>query len=262
MKVENKNKYVIYTALFGDYDDLIDPVGVDYKCDFICFTDQKNIISKKWKVIYVDTQQNSVLKNREYKFLPHKFLNTYQVSMYIDANIKILNDPYYFIERYSDSYGICVPKHFERECIYDEITQCVNLNKISKEEGNVIFDILKADNYPSKNGLGENNIIIRRHMEPEIVLLMESWWETFRKGAKRDQLTLLYLAWKNNIPVYLMDETSRNKNKYFRYNLHKGDKKLPFLKRTFLYVKANRFRSSFFDSICNIHELITKVTSR
>ncbi len=27
------NKYVVYTALFGDYDDLIEPKNIDYKCD-------------------------------------------------------------------------------------------------------------------------------------------------------------------------------------------------------------------------------------
>ncbi|HBH9578999.1 TPA: hypothetical protein KYD21_004901, partial [Escherichia coli] len=36
-----KNNIVVYTALFGDYDELIEiPEGM-HKCDFICFTDQQ-----------------------------------------------------------------------------------------------------------------------------------------------------------------------------------------------------------------------------
>ncbi|MFS7484189.1 hypothetical protein ACJ8B3_01955 [Klebsiella pneumoniae] len=79
------NKYVVYTALFGDYDDLIEPKNIDYKCDFICFTNQENITSDKWKIIYVKDVNDTVLKNREYKFLPHLFFsrNMMQVYMWI-----------------------------------------------------------------------------------------------------------------------------------------------------------------------------------
>ena len=36
-----KNKLVIYTALFGDYDDLKDPYEPFDGCEFICFADDK-----------------------------------------------------------------------------------------------------------------------------------------------------------------------------------------------------------------------------
>lgn len=42
---EMKNKFVVYTALFGNYDDLIDPKENYEGCDFICFTDQKHLTS-------------------------------------------------------------------------------------------------------------------------------------------------------------------------------------------------------------------------
>jgi len=40
-----KNKLVVYTALFGDYDNLIEPKEKFEGCDFICFTDQKHLTS-------------------------------------------------------------------------------------------------------------------------------------------------------------------------------------------------------------------------
>ncbi|MGR4118261.1 hypothetical protein K8Q22_07980 [Klebsiella pneumoniae] len=46
-----KNNIVVYTALFGDYDELIEiPEGM-HKCDFICFTDQKLKIKKVGKLL-------------------------------------------------------------------------------------------------------------------------------------------------------------------------------------------------------------------
>lgn len=57
------NKYVVYIVLFGDYDDFIEFKNIDYKCDFICFINQENIILDKWKIIYVKDVNDIVLKN-------------------------------------------------------------------------------------------------------------------------------------------------------------------------------------------------------
>jgi len=76
-----KKKFVIYTALFGDYDELSDPIEGFYDCDFICFTDQKNINSKVWKTIYIpETDMSPKMMNRKYKMLPHIFLVEYEES--------------------------------------------------------------------------------------------------------------------------------------------------------------------------------------
>ncbi len=78
------NKYVVYTALFGDYDDFIEPKNIDYKCDFICFTNQENITSDKWKIIYVKDVNDTVLKIENISFC-HIFFsrNMMQVYMWI-----------------------------------------------------------------------------------------------------------------------------------------------------------------------------------
>ncbi|EPL3715072.1 glycosyltransferase domain-containing protein, partial [Klebsiella pneumoniae] len=240
------NKYVVYTALFGDYDDLIEPKNIDYKCDFICFTNQENITSDKWKIIYVKDVNDTVLKNREYKFLPHLFLSQYDASVYVDSNIKIIQDPVTLIEKYIEISPVSVPKHFSRNCIYKEVEQCVLEKKITEENGRDMLNLLSAHSFPKEYGLGENNIIIRKHNHKDVIRLMNYWWEYFNQGAKRDQLTLFFLSWKHGVPIQLMDETSRNKNNYFRYHLHKNEKKLPLMKRSYLFMKANRQRVYFY----------------
>jgi len=77
-----KNKLVVYTALFGDYDDLIEPKEKFEGCDFICFTDQKHLTSDIWEIRLVeecDLPPN--MMNRKYKILP-LFL-TWQFSWFI-----------------------------------------------------------------------------------------------------------------------------------------------------------------------------------
>jgi len=88
------NKKVVYTDLFGNYDELQEPNMIWKDWDFLCFTDDKNLKSNIWNIIYVESELSSNLENRKYKILPHRFLDQYEVSLYIDSNIKILKDPF------------------------------------------------------------------------------------------------------------------------------------------------------------------------
>lgn len=241
-KLESKNEVVVYTALFGSYDKLLEPTIKSSKCKFICFTDDKNLKSNFWEIRLVDGIVDPIAANRKMKFLPHQFLSDFKYSLYIDSNIKIIHDPYDLIINYVQSFKINIPRHFERQCIYDELNECYNLNKINKTELNNLNQLFISEGYPRNNGLGENNIIIREHNDPVVINLMQEWWFFFSNGPKRDQLSLMFLAWKLDIPINLMRETSRNRNKYFRYHLHLNEEKLPFIKRKYLYVRANRDR--------------------
>lgn len=238
---ENDN-VVIYTALFGAYDKLVEPAYKFSNCDFICYTDDKTLKSDIWDIRLVENITDPVQANREIKFLPHKFFEDYKYSIYIDSNIRVINNPIELLIKYLSEEKICIPKHFERACIYDELNECIALNKITRKGYDYLYDLLKSDGYPRTYGLGENNIIMRKHTDPDVIFLMEKWWDFFINGPKRDQLSLLYLSWKFKIPVKLMYETSRNKNKYFRYELHLNESKLPLLRRTYLYMRANRDR--------------------
>jgi hypothetical protein len=84
-------KIVIYTAVFGNnnYDALSSNLP---GFDFICFTDKKKE-SSTWKIKLVKADLSPEVLNRKYKILAHKYLKKYDVSLYIDANIKILKNP-------------------------------------------------------------------------------------------------------------------------------------------------------------------------
>ena len=53
-------KKCIYTAIIGDYDNLYSSIN-NVKTDgwnYICFTDNKNLKSDFWKIIYVNKPEN------------------------------------------------------------------------------------------------------------------------------------------------------------------------------------------------------------
>lgn len=216
----NNYRLAVYTALFGDYDSLIEPKERFEGCDFICFTDQINLKSNIWEIRIIekcDLPPN--IMNRKYKILPHLFLSEYDWSLYVDANIIILRNPIDLAKKYLGNYYMVLPKHFARTCIYDEAKECTRLGKANYEEIKIQMDKYKREGFPANFGLGENNILLRKHNSENIIKIMNEWWHEFNTHAKRDQLSLGYVLWKNGEKFHFMDESARGGN-YFRMRLH------------------------------------------
>jgi len=197
--------------------------------DFICFTD-RNIESKTWKVvkstpIYNDPNRNA----KKYKILPHRYLNDYDWSIWIDGNIKIISD----IRPLCNNESYKVYDHMQvfdkRNCIYDEAEAILNFGKINskktpergiknwKDNPELIVKQINrymAEDYPKQNGLATNPIIIRNHNNSDVIKNMEDWWVEIKYNSKRDQLSFNYIAWKNKFNFVYLQGDSRN-NEYF-----------------------------------------------
>jgi len=218
------NKKVIYTALFGDYDNLQEPAERFKGWDFICFTDNKDLNSNIWKIIRVCPELPPQLENRKYKILPHIYLKNYDISLYIDSNIKIKRNPIDLVNKYLANSLIAMPKHFKNNCIYKEAKDIIKNGKERKDIVLKQIKFYKDQGFPENFGLAENGIILRKHNAKPVIKLMECWWEQINKFAKRDQLSFMYCVWKNKIDVKFMEESARG-SKYFRIYPHKKNYK-------------------------------------
>ena len=220
---------VVYTALFGDYDDLIDPKEKFEGCDFICFTDQKNLNTDIWKIRAVeDVDLPQYIMNRKYKLLPHLFLSYYDQSLYVDSNVYIKKNPLNLAKKYLDEYDIAIPRHFRNSCIYEEAEFVIGSGKA--ERNDVYKQILKYknDQFPSNFGLTETNIVFRNHNAKMVIKLMNDWWRELNTYTHRDQLSLMYFVWKHNVNLKIIEENARG-GKYFKIYPHKNHYENRFL---------------------------------
>lgn len=226
------NDTVVYTAIFGDYDDLIEPSFSDPHCDYVCFTDQESIKSNFWKVIYVKGEHVSqILNNRMYKMMPHLYLNQYKFSMYIDSNIRLLSSPLDLVKSYIAKYSISCPEHEHRDCIYEEASECIRRGKANRSDVEKQMAYYEQQGFPHHFGLREMNIIIRCHNDENVIKLMNEWWDVFNAWSKRDQLSFYYAVWRCPIEIGKMKETSRVPSKYFFLETHKHAPSYQKLKR-------------------------------
>lgn len=201
----SKERIAIYTCITGKYDEVLEPLFVPDNCDFYVITDLDLPMGSIWNKIdflkfpEVETFDN-VLKNRYFKFFPHKVFPEYRYSIYIDGNIRVCSDLTEHINRIS-KYGVGCFKHSLRNCAYKEAKACIALKKQTPEKINQLTNYLKNNGFPLDYGLIECNFIVREHNNRECIHLMEEWWEVLIKFAHRDQISFPYILYKNGISV-------------------------------------------------------------
>lgn len=210
-----KNKKVIYTCITGNYDQIINHNFVSPDYDYVCFTDDipKNKKDYIWEFRSLQFDKlDHARNNRWHKLHPHLILPEYQESLYLDGNINIINKNF-FQKIKSLNYPLeflRLGKHFSSKNLFDEFSACLKVPKDNIQLINLQLKKIKiekfTDNYLN-NRFFENNIILRRHNDQTCIKIMEEWWWWLENYSYRDQLSLTYVLWKNNIEInYLFGE--------------------------------------------------------
>ncbi len=198
-----KIRGVVYTCVTGNYENIITHRYLNPNYDYICFTDNKNLLKKGHPVWQIKplpyTDGDNIANSRFPKLNPHEILKNYSCSLYVDANISIVSERLFKICEKSQK-KLLIPAHPDCECIYDE---CKRVYEVGKETPSAVFKVtqlLRDSGYSREMGLAENNLIWRKHNDETIKKIDNQWWHMFTKYSKRDQLTLGYVLWQNKIP--------------------------------------------------------------
>lgn len=222
------NKFVIYTVITGGYEDVLQPLSVDDRFDYILFTDKvKSETEGAWVVRQIpeDLNLDHIRLSRYPKSHPVSMLHEYSASLYIDANIQIKDDWIYsrFIELVEENVCYAGIKLVVtgRDCIYDHtFDMClahVEHDYVAIKQCKELY----KRNFPRHFGLNENNMIFRMHTDP-IKKLDEEWWHWITHYSRRDQFSFMYCLWKNNIPInYILPEGEDSRNSsHFNFKVH------------------------------------------
>lgn len=225
----NTEKIAIYTCIVGAYDDLQQPRVLEEGFDFICFVGQGEKTASRvgaWEIRELPaTQGSATLDSRWAKMHPHVLLPDYDCSVWIDGNIVLLDGSLYQAARdkaASDIQFSGVP-HPVRDCTYAEARKCFDMKYLTAWGLLRVWAFLALHGIRRHAGLTENNLIYRRHMDPEVIALDELWWSYILRLSHRDQLSLTWclrktgIAWDDQL---LGGRNTRN-HPGFKYLLHK-----------------------------------------
>ncbi len=234
------NKKVIYTSVFGKTEEnnyhLHKPDVVLDGYDFVCFTDDETFKSDFWQVKLVKPLYDDGARNaKRYKLKPHIYLSEYEISVWVDIEVKITKDIDHLVESSLKDSNLAILNHElcgrtvsgdlnVRKCVYEEakFIQWLGDNspkKQYKDNMDIIHaqvDRYRKDGYPENNGLARTTVVFRKHNESDVIKNSDAWWEEMKYGSRRDQISFNYVSWKHNLKFNYIQEDIDD-NPYFLY---------------------------------------------
>jgi hypothetical protein len=209
---------VVYTGVFQDYDVLVEPMHAPENVDFVCFTDDPATATGIWEARTFDEAEPPRDQTARSKMLPHKYFAEYDYSVWIDGNLWLTGDVTDLIDE--SSPGIVARQHPRRDCIYDEAAVCIEKELANPEMVKAQMTRYRTEGFPESYGLSDVAILVRRHSDPNVRAVMETWWEEFQRGATRTQLSFEYALWTHGHDIARVD-IDFDDSAYFQQFSHK-----------------------------------------
>ena len=257
------NHTIVYSAVTADYDKVFKPRFTTDNVEYILFMDHPSKITG-WNVRQLDTTKSNhnVLNNRWYKFFAHEVFTDVEYSIYIDGNIRIIGDLTPLIQEFKESgAALGVFKHLDRSTISEEMNACFKYNKFDPQDELQIKSQLETyykAGMPHEQLLSDNAVIFRWHKHPKLAESMNCWWEQLQTYSKRDQISLPYVIWKNELPVKRWAWSFRKKNEYFEPYPHRSSLFGNLITHIRVYRNESRILNAIYTFMKKIHKLFSK----
>ena len=194
-----KKTIAVYTALYGDYDDIKPIKTLNPFCDYYIFTDQKLPDNTKWvkkEFSFPNGINTNVLKNRYLKMHPHLLFSDYKYAIYVDAVFSIELDIFRLLARMGEK-KIGIFRHYSGiSCLYLEAERLKRIGKADPDEIDIMMKRYNMEGFPHNFGFYECGIIIQKMNDNDNVLIMNKWWTEFVENVKRDQWSFMYSLWR------------------------------------------------------------------
>jgi hypothetical protein len=157
--------------------------------DYVCFTDG-NPSSDVWQVRKMEPYipGDPVRSARLVKLCPHRFLSEYDVSLWVDGNMRINRAP--DVWALLDGANIAMEKHRKRNCLYEEAKVCKMAMLDDPQSIDRIVEAFRAMGIDDGMGLYASYMIARVHNDIGLIARGEIWWAFVQAYSRRDQISL------------------------------------------------------------------------
>lgn len=237
-------KVALYTCITKGYEAMLPkaPVFPSIQdkimfCDFN-IPDSLGWTAKKLESPKAITRPDMI--NRYHKLFAHKILKNYDISIYIDGNILLYDNPESLIKKFLLSgCPIGLSRHPRRESIAEELLACIELGKFKMGDEKNAYDqvskYLVNEKFPD-NKLFYGGVIFRNHQYKEdLDTSMVLWWRELQNQTARDQISLPYVIWKSGLPVHEVSINISDNPYFYRFSHLNGLKPWKFLPRVIKY---------------------------
>lgn len=200
-----------YTAIIGIPGKQCDTLGRVSQIpgwDYICFTNQETPDSFGWKIVRVEYNGTEpALESKYYKWMSHKWLSDYDVTVWLDGYItpklqKADTFEQWITTMYANQKLILHRPHADRNCIWDECDAVVKYKRDTAENVEKVRSLLTNSKMPHNWGLFDTNIIIKFQKNLELQDICSSIYTQLQTASVRDQLAVTHVYYKEKFNKY------------------------------------------------------------
>ncbi|WP_414471776.1 glycosyltransferase domain-containing protein [Microvirga sp. M2] len=194
-----QRKIVLYTAIFGEYDNLLLPERIDPDIDYVCFTDRPRNTYGVWQMRAAPYQHADPTRVARYvKLHPHELFPHHEVAVWLDANIILKGDLHNYVEMIRVTGGdLGLVAHPHRPCFYDEAEACRQLGKDSAKVIQEQVDHYRARGLAANQPLYETGFMVVSLLSRATPEAFRLWWQQIERFSRRDQLGLAWVTHKH-----------------------------------------------------------------
>jgi hypothetical protein len=216
--VSDLSSFFTYISEVGGFETVWDPVVPEPDGKYFLISDRTHAV-RTWKHVPASLGQfgNSRLANRFHKMLYKVTSEQRGLSVYVDANVRILQPLGEVVEAFANSSAdIGLYRHYSHHRLKDEVSMCIRRGKVQDAATAASeLDHYFQEGFPDDSGVWEGSVIFKRHDSPRLSAAMEEWWELYSRFQTRDQFSLPFVIWKHGLKVYDLDHHSPGREHYF-----------------------------------------------
>ena len=203
---------IIYTVITGAYDSIKQPRVIEAGVEYVLFTNNPEIKDGGvWKVVQIPSEEwpgrtareNNILLSRKVKMLPHEYLpEVAEWSIYIDADMVIKRPLTELLNKLHSETLFAAYRHSYCKSVQEEIADLLAKNMVQPEQVKEQWNKYVEWGFNDNMGISENGLLIRRHNNLHVQSLMQLWWDEYKNGCLRDQVSLMPCMYKADFMSY------------------------------------------------------------
>ncbi|MCR5814505.1 MAG: DUF616 domain-containing protein [Desulfovibrio sp.] len=188
----HKPRWVIFSAVAGDYDSLKIPFWLDARFDYVLFADQPQPETGVWQIRPLPYLDYDLTRRTRYvKVHGPRLLQDYDFAIWVDQNVILTADLSEEIEAFFKS-GAALGTFFHptRHTLVSEASACLALGKDEKEA--LSTQLARYQKLAVSDLVANTNVLFLRLGHPDLERLLHAWWAELVNYSRRDQLSLAY----------------------------------------------------------------------
>lgn len=201
-------KTVVYTARFGETDELRPPLTIDARVRYLCFSDTPCRV-EPYEWIRMPSVADPRLAARRVKVLAdHPLLTAARVTVWHDASYALQTSPREMCRLVPSHADVFALQHPRRYRIEQEAIAIARYGYVAADTADAYVAGYRAEGFAA-DVLTASGLLGRRN-SALTTAFNERWWAEVVRWNGRDQASVDYAAWKSGATLYHLPGTIRS----------------------------------------------------